>query len=551
MTLPFQNSDKTSWTVVEANIKNEFDQKVVFYLEKQVDKSSFVALDDLEVLDRKCSPVIDCDFDRGSTCSYSPYFSDQQKEKATANFGLIRAPSTDPQWPGPMYDVTQIYGGGYLFLTAFPRWVNGNNEGSPLLARIVSGARVVDGNKRYCLSLYTVLSSVDVELRLSLLRYGQPWLSNKSDQQVQLSVVTNITQSQWTRMSFSLDHSVLAGAEELQVLIEGRIAAHSNAILAIDEIVLVEGACRSTGELICENGLAISREQICNFVVDCPSGLDELNCGTCSFESNSGSSPTCGWANRTAYNGRWLLTTAASAQKSSQFAPQFDADGKTAGHYLLMSSTSTADDSIAEMALNYKNRGQYLKSAYRSCVMQFDYYIQLANSTSANIFVRVGEDATSWNTIYSIREGGVPAWRRAYAHIGFRYYNFMVDILGRLKPGNQGAVAVDNVQFVNCSFPKPIAKNGTCQANQFKCKTRGFCISQDLVCNFANDCGGDGEDELHCADYKNRCNFENSLATCGIVSSSETSDSSNLQWVITSAAQQSTENYFPKIDNTK
>lgn len=178
--------------------------------------------------------------------------------------------------------------------------------------------------------------------------------------------------------------------------------------------------------------------------------------------------------------------------------------------------------------------------------MQFDYFMQLANSSkAANILVRVGEDSTSWDTVYDVREQ-TSGWRRVYAHIGFWYFNFMIDILGHFEPGNSGsAVAIDNVQFLNCSFPPSIGVKGTCTNDQFKCQARGFCISKDLVCNFDNDCGIDSSDERNCTDYKHRCNFEETLASCGI------GVIDTKEWTITSGKEQSVENYFPKIDNTR
>jgi len=60
---------------VEFNIKADYDHKVVWYFEKKVDRTSFVALDDLSVLGHRCQLPIDCDFDNGHICSYSPYQS--------------------------------------------------------------------------------------------------------------------------------------------------------------------------------------------------------------------------------------------------------------------------------------------------------------------------------------------------------------------------------------------------------------------------------------------------------------------------------------------
>ena len=60
---------------------------MVLYMEKQVDKKSYVGLDDLTILSHKCQPHIDCDFDNGRICSYSP-FKDQTTNN-NFNFGIL------------------------------------------------------------------------------------------------------------------------------------------------------------------------------------------------------------------------------------------------------------------------------------------------------------------------------------------------------------------------------------------------------------------------------------------------------------------------------
>ena len=44
-------------------------------MEKPADNTSFLALDDLVVLGHKCQLPIDCDFENGHICSYTPYHS--------------------------------------------------------------------------------------------------------------------------------------------------------------------------------------------------------------------------------------------------------------------------------------------------------------------------------------------------------------------------------------------------------------------------------------------------------------------------------------------
>lgn len=230
-------------------------------MEKQFDRKSFIALDDLSVLDHICSSPIDCDFDDKRMCAYSPYSPISGQSTGQVNFGLMTAPATDPTWPGPVYDINQNWGGGYLYLTSFR-----SPSSTPITAKIISGARVVDSisHSPYCLSLYTALSSADVSVRLTLRRYGKGWTeSNRSLQLLHLS--GNRTQDDWTRQAVTIDAGSMAAVDELQLIIEGNIAAHSKSSIALDGIALKLGVCQTEG-IDCENGLHVPQSRICNFV---------------------------------------------------------------------------------------------------------------------------------------------------------------------------------------------------------------------------------------------------------------------------------------------
>ena len=247
---------------------------------------------------------------------------------------------------------------------------------------------------------------------------------------------------------------------------------------------------------------------------------------------------------------KWLLAAAQSA--SNSVAPKFDGSANKNGHYLLVSKSENGLVSRAEAALNYPTPSQYLKSAFKSCVMTFDYFMN--TSSTYRIDVRVGADSANWNTIYRIASPPTSAWRKGYAHIGTRFSPFMADLYGHIDDSRDGAIAVDNVAFVNCSMPKPLdAKAKACpRAGQFLCPQKRFCIDQDDVCDLTNDCGPDGSDEANCANYPNRCSFEDSLYTCGITTDNLIGheSQSNVEWAIRTGRFYP-DSYFPKIDNTE
>ena len=176
---------------------------------------------------------------------------------------------------------------------------------------------------------------------------------------------------------------------------------------------------------------------------------------------------------------KWLLATPKTA--SSPFAPKFDGSTNSNGHYLLMSKASQGLTSRAEIALNYGNPSMYLKTAYQTCVMTFDYFIQ-SNNSDYSVDVRIGADSTNWNIIYRIAKVPTDGWRKAYAHIGVQFTPFMADLKGYLADSVNGAVAVDNVDFRNCSWPKPLDPKKKCTSNEFFCSQRKFCIDKNSVC---------------------------------------------------------------------
>lgn len=148
-------------------------------------------------------------------------------------------------------------------MTAF-RSVGSFNQ--PIVSKIVSGPRKVDFTKTYCLTLWIRMTTNDLSLKLSIIRYGPHWSDNNRTQTI--ASKANTAETDWTLMSITVDQTILYGkTDEIQLIIEGRLATGFKGLIAIDDIRLMSGgACQQTSNLICENGTPITPAQICNFV---------------------------------------------------------------------------------------------------------------------------------------------------------------------------------------------------------------------------------------------------------------------------------------------
>ena len=82
-------------------------------------------------------------------------------------------------------------------------------------------------------------------------------------------------------------------------------------------------------------------------------------------------------------------------------------------------------------------------------------------------------------------------WRRASVFIGARSAA-VISIEARRGSNFQGAIAIDDVQFIDCQ--PPLVSPTSCLPSQFTCRNK-YCIDQNKQCDYANDCG-DSSDEF-------------------------------------------------------
>ena len=95
--------------------------------------------------------------------------------------------------------------------------------------------------------------------------------------------------------------------------------------------------------------------------------------------------------------------------------------------------------------------------------------------------IQLGEDAFD---IYKINGTTEQAgdWKFAQVQIGQIHTDFSVTIRAHKASLFLNALAIDDIQFVNCTFPQP-ATDRCDSSTQFQCVRNGACIDRNLVCD--------------------------------------------------------------------
>lgn len=534
-----QQYPKSFWTIEEFNVGVDFVSKLIFYMSKESHQDGFIALDDITILSHPCTAPIDCDFNSGRYCTYTTY----PDSDVNYHFEVFQTPAIDLEWPGPTYDHTiQGNGGGYLFLTDY----RAGKHSDQLHAKIVSGARkILHENVPWCLQIWTVINSYDARLAISIIRYGPKWMD--SNRTILAFEMKNVQQLDWTRILYTLNESILVGTHEIQILIEGTLGSNQMSSVAIDDIMISEGQCDNKG-LLCENGITIDADRICNFINDCPSGLDELNCGDCNFEFDM-----CGWMNTAKIEGinlPWQRVKVNELQLINSQAPKMDGSAKTDGHFVIMRPHGPLEspEGHSEMASNYQTPRLYMRESFKTCELHFDFYLH----TLADYYLKIsfGHEPSELATFYTLTNEAQGGWRRAIAMVGQVLTPFFIEFDAyqqRINPSTT-VFALDNIKFVNCSRPKPLPANHICPNQGILCNRTRICITMDDICDNVNDCG-DMDDERNCYRY-HLCSFD-SFIECDLTTTNN--NQTRVFWKLSNGIEHRSDRqigYEPLIDNT-
>ena len=268
-----------------------------------------------------------------------------------------------------------------------------------------------------------------------------------------------------------------------------------NGNVAIDDVYLYSGDCSSLpttpapGTMFdCGDGNLIPASLKCNFIKDCPNGMDEKVCADCDFENSS-----CQWNDISIGSLKWVRAQAGASHNG----PTIDNTlGSLKGYYMYLDGGGIYF-SDAELSLN-----QTLKPCSSTCQLEFYYHMDSYYDQLELILI----ESSSLTTLFKQSERQGSDWNQAVINLGriskefkfkfnaFKYYEDEYDL------------AIDDIKMKNCEFPAP-RPNG-CPDDYFSCKSQA-CVEQSRVCDLIDDCG-DGSDEVSCVGY-NSCDFENGI----------------------------------------
>lgn len=219
----------------------------------------------------------------------------------------------------------------------------------------------------------------------------------------------------------------------------------------------------------CSNNKCINQTQVCDFIIDCPNGEDEKNCGSCDFEVD-----TCGWFdnsygdhfwNRSLARDTFISNDHTSGTPNGSFAFYELSDGAFNGLSRLFTPELGRTGSHCEFRFYFYKQDIFDKSILLTLfLVDKDNNLERLWKTDAN---SINND---WQQVTVGLHSRYP---------GFKLY-FEASHISDIYPFYKPLLAIDDTSFINCG----ISSNVSCSAKDvFKCSNQQ-CIPNNLICDF-------------------------------------------------------------------
>lgn len=463
------------WHAAQVNIEPIPSEPFKYIFEAKMGKSPMngtIAIDDIEILEN-CEHLGDCNFEE-DTCLW------------------INDPSVQFEW---LRGSGEIFGKGtnidHTFKSQFGVYLYAytNNQYKKSSARLLSP--FLTSAKSACFSYWFYRTGTLLPI-LTLTEYSKA--DNKS--QI-LNHWTLEPGDKWQYGEGKINNTSVLN-DKFRLIFEASFVSSAIQFIALDDFALFEENCKpyipEPPELFCDNKtVRFSTEEMCDFYQHCQDNTDEKLCGTeCNFEND-----LCNWIPESNYVS-WKRIEA----KSSQTPPFIDHTylSSDKGYYVTVNSLYNY-----YYYTNAYFQSPVLKHSSPTCRLTFWYY--MTDDSRSFLGVQIKQTAhQKFTEVFNLNGNQNAMWHQGEAVIGRIAGNFTVYFVGK-KIIYNGGLAIDDLLFSDCAHPEITCINGN-----FRC-LRGNCISDELLCDYNDDCGDYSDEKFeiaNCNDFPARCNFDNS-----------------------------------------
>ncbi|XP_019621994.1 PREDICTED: MAM and LDL-receptor class A domain-containing protein 1-like [Branchiostoma belcheri] len=246
-------------------------------------------------------------------------------------------------------------------------------------------------------------------------------------------------------------------------------------------------------EFPCHNGVCVPLETYCDFNNDCGDTSDENSCNhypaRCSFQNG-----LCNWIQPKSDDTDWLRIRGSSGV--SDQAPPTDHQARLDGYYMYIAGHLVNEGTKnAELLLP-----QYFSSNGSECKVLFHYYMT-ANVGELHLSIKTKD---SIRRLWQQNTSQGNKWNKDQVTISSTE-PFQVYFEGIVRAADTGSIAIDDVTLT----PGCLIEITDCKLieQSFQCES-GECISNDLACNYEDNCVDSSDEGNPCDKEIGRCDFQ-------------------------------------------